>query len=107
MTVTDAATGTITISGPLNGAASNQSYTFTRFAYLLDFTGFNFLSNFELKAVALNSAGVASCLALPIDGFALRLTDCWFTEPKDRGVTSCGNGDFALTVERCEFASSE
>lgn len=103
----NAAAGEITLSKPLHGAAGSQSYTFTRFPYLLDFTGFNFLSNFEISQVSFDGAGVASCMILPPDGFNWRIFDSWFLRPKDRGLTSCGNGDFALTLEHCEFSSDE
>ncbi len=36
----DVSSGTITLSNPLWGAAASQTYTFTRFKYLMDFSGF-------------------------------------------------------------------
>lgn len=103
----DPAAGKVTLSKPLFGPAASQSYSFTRYRYLLDFSGFNFVSNFELSGVHLDGAGIASGLMLPPTGFNWRFHNCWFHEPRDRGITSCGTGDFAMTVENCEFISNE
>ncbi|MEL7463211.1 MAG: right-handed parallel beta-helix repeat-containing protein [Pseudomonadota bacterium] len=103
----NAAAGEVTLAKPLFGPAPSQSYTFTRFRYLLDFTRFNFVSNFEMSEVSLDGAGIASCLSLPVTGFNWRLHNCWFEAPKDRGITSCGTGDFAMTIDSCEFISNE
>ncbi|MEL6793357.1 MAG: right-handed parallel beta-helix repeat-containing protein, partial [Pseudomonadota bacterium] len=103
----NASAGEVTLSKPLFAAAANQNYAFVRHKYILDFAGFNFLSNFELSGVSLEGGGFASCLILPPDGFNWRIHNSWFMRPKDRGITSCGNGDFAMSIENCEFHSNE
>ena len=52
--------GTITLSQPLFGAAGTRTYTFTRYKYLLDFSGFSLLSRFEIQDVEFNCLGPVS-----------------------------------------------
>ncbi len=107
VTSVNVSASTVTMSSPLFGASSTQTYTFTRFSYLLDFSGFNFLSNFEIVGLALDGSSVASGVLLPPTGFNLRIYDTWFIRPRDRAITSHGSGDFAMTIEHCEFVSRE
>jgi len=44
---------------------------------------------------------------LPIDGLVVQVQDCFFTGPKDRGITSPGEACQGLQVERCQFLSKE
>ena len=103
----DVAAGEVELSKPLFGAAANQSYTFTRFAYLLDFSGYTNLQHFCIEGVSLNGSSAASCLMMPEDGFNWRIHNTRFQRAKNRGLTNCGNGCFAMWVDNCDFGSAE
>lgn len=99
--------GTIDLSQPLYGAAGTQSYTFRRFQYLLDFSGFALLSRFELHDLELNCQGIASGVMLAATGAVNRFEGCYFNRPKDRGITSTGTGCQGVMVDTCQFHSDE
>ena len=99
--------GTITLSQPLYGPAATQTYTFTRFRYVLDFSGFSKLSKFTITDVEVHCEGVASGILLAPSGSTFHLKDCFVTKPKDRGVTSHGVGCQDLQIDRCHFSSDE
>lgn len=98
---------TVTLSQPLWGGAGTRTYTFTRYKYLLDFSGFSNLARFEISDVDFNCAGRASGIMLPTGGLTFRVADCVFTGPKDRGITSTGDGCAGLIVDQCQFLSNE
>lgn len=99
--------GTIDLSQPLYGPAASQTYTFKRFKYALDFSGFSKLSKFHIADVEFQCNGEASGIMLAPDGNTFHLRDCFVTKPKDRGVTSIGRGCQDLQVDRCQFTSDE
>ncbi|MGR3661041.1 MAG: right-handed parallel beta-helix repeat-containing protein [Paracoccaceae bacterium] len=99
--------GTITLSQPLYDAAGTQSYTFTRFKYILDCSGFTKLSKFTLTDVEFYCSGIASGVLLAPAGQTFHLKDCFVTKPRDRGVTSHGRGCQDLQIDRCHFVSNE
>lgn len=101
------AAGTITLSQPLYGAPGSQSYTFTRFKYVLDFSGFAKLSKFTLTDIEVHCQGEASGILLAPSGSTFHLKDSFVTKPKDRGVTSHGLGCQDLQIDRCHFVSDE
>ncbi len=101
------AAGTVELSRPLWGAAGTRTLTFTRYRYLLDFSGFADLSRFEIHEVELQCSGKASALMLPSQGSVFRLADCVINRPKDRGITSTGTGCQGLFVDGCTFLSNE
>ncbi|MFQ5438153.1 MAG: glycosyl hydrolase family 28-related protein [Paracoccaceae bacterium] len=101
------AAGTITLSQPLYAAPQQQSYTFTRFKYMLDFHGFVSLRRFVIADVEFLCGGTSSALLLPEDGLAFQVRDCFFTKPRDRGVTSIGHGCSGLQLDRNQFLSNE
>ncbi|PJF07902.1 glycosyl hydrolase family 28-related protein [Pseudorhodobacter sp. MZDSW-24AT] len=100
-------TGTLTLSQPLWGGAGTRTLTFTRYKYLLDFSGFEDLSRFEIDRMDLNCNGLCSGIMLPRIGLTLRIGDCVFNRPKDRGITSIGSGCQGLIVDGCQFWSNE
>ncbi|MDR7126028.1 glycosyl hydrolase family 28-related protein [Pseudotabrizicola sp. 4114] len=100
-------TGTVTLSQALWGGAGTRTLTFTRYKYLLDFSGFDDLSRFEIDRLDLNCNGLCSGVMLPRVGLTLRIGDCVFNRPKDRGITSTGSGCQGLIVEGCQFWSNE
>ncbi|MBF9058133.1 right-handed parallel beta-helix repeat-containing protein [Rhodobacterales bacterium HKCCSP123] len=107
VTAKDVAGGRVTLSGPLHGAPVTQGYTFTRFQYLLDFIGWQNLQRFIISDIEFLCAGACSGLNLPLDGLVFQIQDCFFTGPKDRGITSAGEGCQGMQIDRCQFLSSE
>ncbi len=99
--------GTIALSQPLFGAPASQTYSFRRFRYVLDFSGFSKLSKFTLTDVEIHCQGVASGVLLAPAGATFHLKDCFVTKPLDRGVTSHGLGCQDLQIDRCHFVSDE
>jgi len=103
----DVSAGEITLSQPLWGAPGNQTYTFERYQYILDFSGFSKLSKITLTDIDFQCGGHCSAVMLAPLGSVFMLKDCVFNAPKDRGVTSIGNGCQALHIDRCDFVSNE
>ncbi len=97
----------LTLSEPLYGPNATQSYTFTRFKYLLDFSGFAAMNRFEIQNVEFQMNTYASGVMLPRDGENFQFKDCFFIKPKNRGITSIGRGCQDLHIDRCQFISSE
>ncbi|GAA5076916.1 right-handed parallel beta-helix repeat-containing protein [Roseibacterium beibuensis] len=107
VTGVNAAQEKVYLSSPLWGAPAQQSYTFTRFKYLLDFSGFLNLQRFVVSDIEFLCAGRCSALMLPRDGLVFQVQDCFFTGPKDRGITSCDEGCQGMQIDRCQFLSNE
>jgi hypothetical protein len=99
--------GTVTLSQPLFDAVGTQTYTFKRFKYILDFSGFASLSKFVLSDIEFQCNGRASAVMLAPDGLSFHTRDCFFTKPMDRGLSSPGNGCQGMLVDRCQFLSNE
>jgi hypothetical protein len=107
VTSRNVAAGTITLSQQLWGAPSSQTYTFSRFRYALDFSGFAQLSRLVLDNLDIQCNGLASGILLAPSGSIIHIRDCWITRPKDRGVTSHGTGCQDLQIDRCQVISNE
>ncbi|MEE9388517.1 MAG: glycosyl hydrolase family 28-related protein [Paracoccaceae bacterium] len=107
VTAKNVGAGTVTISQALYNAAGTQTYTFTRFQYILDFSGFTKFSKFTISDVEFQCAGNASGVLLAPAGQTFHLKDCFVTKPRDRGVTSHGLGCQDLQLDRCHFVSNE
>ncbi len=103
----DVGAGTVDLSLPLWAAAGTRTFTFERFAYLLDFSGFSPLEKFEITNMELDCAGIASAVMLAKQGITFRVADTVFVKPKDRGITSIGFGCQGLFVDQCQFLSNE
>ena len=97
----------LTLSQPLHDAEGTQSFTFTRFRYLLDFSGFTDLSQFVISDVEFRCNGQASGVILARQGLTFHLRDCFLTKPRNRGVTSPGSGCQGMMIDRCQFLSNE
>lgn len=95
------------ISQPLFDAAGTQVFTFRRFRYMLDFSGFADISRMVLSEIDFQCGGDCSAILLPPQGSANHIRDCFITRPKDRGITSHGEGDQGLMIDRCQFLSNE
>ena len=95
------------LSRPLWGAPASQTYTFRRFKYALDFSGFANLQRFTLQDIEFLLADNASGVLLPTNGLIFHVKDCFFTGPKNRGLTSHAGGCQGMLIDRCQFLSSE
>jgi hypothetical protein len=101
------AAGRLTLSQPLFDAAGTQVFTFHRFKYMLDFSGFQDVSRMVFSEVDFQCSGDCSAVLLPPSGSANHFRDCFITRPKDRGITSHGEGDQGMMIDRCQFLSNE
>ncbi|WP_204113086.1 glycosyl hydrolase family 28-related protein [Shimia biformata] len=101
------ATQEITLSQPLFDGEGTQNFTFTRFKYLLDFSNFKKLASFSLADIEFQCNSKASGIMLAPNGLIFHLKDCWITRPRDRGVTSIGDGCQGMLIDRCNFATPE
>lgn len=107
VTAVNVGAATLTLSQPLYGAAGTQVYTFTRFKYVLDFSGFASLSKMVMDDIELQCNGAASGIMLAPSGLIFQIRDCHITKPRDRGITSIGDGCQGMMVDRCQFTSNE
>lgn len=101
------AAGTLTLSQPLYGGPGTRSYTFTRYRYAFDFSDMEQLSRFNFDDIEFLLEGDASGVMLAKTGTMNCFRDCYFTRPKDRGITSIGSACQGMLVDRCEFLSNE
>ena len=97
----------LTLSQQLHDAVGTQVFTFRRFKYMLDFSGFEKLSKFAIDNVEFQCSGDCSAILLAQTGKAFHLRDCFITRPKDRGISSHGTGDQGMLIDRCQFLSDE
>jgi len=97
----------LTLSQPLYGPSPTQSYTFTRFKYMLDFSGFDELRRFTMSDIEVQCNGYASGVMLATTGENFQIKDCFFIKPKNRGVTSPGTACQDLHIDRTQFVSNE
>ncbi|WP_270727395.1 right-handed parallel beta-helix repeat-containing protein [Shimia sp. Alg240-R146] len=101
------ATQEITLSQPFYDAAGTQNFTFTRFKYIFDFSGFSKISAFSVSDIEFQCNSKASGILLSPSGVAFHVRDCFFTRPKHRGISSPGEGCQGLLVDRCQFITNE
>lgn len=99
--------GEITLSAALYNAVGTQSYTFHDFKYMLDFSGFQQLSKFEINEVEVRCSGHCSGIRLAPSGSTFSMSGCVINRPKDRGVTSIDSGCQGMLIDRCQFLSDE
>ena len=97
----------VELSAQLYDAAGTQTFTFRRFQYLLDFSGFEKLSKFSLSNIEFQCSGDCSAVMLPGTATGFHFRDCFISRPKDRGITSYFKGDQGMIVDRCQFLSNE
>lgn len=101
------AAGTLSLSQGLYGGAGTRAYTFTRYRYAFDFSDMESLSRLNFADIEFLLDGNASAVMLAKDGSMNCFRDCYFTRPKDRGITSIGTACQGMVVDRCEFLSNE
>ncbi|RME14851.1 MAG: right-handed parallel beta-helix repeat-containing protein [Alphaproteobacteria bacterium] len=107
VTSVDVSGGTLTLSQALYGPATSQTYTFTRFKYALDFSGFASIRRLTLQNIEFQMRGIGSAVLLPRGGSNLAFKDCYFNKPKDRAITSSGRGCQGIHIDRCNFNSPD
>ena len=98
---------TLQLSAQLHDAQGTQTFTFRRFKYLLDFSGYAKFSQFILDDIEFQCAGEASGILLAPDGLTFHLRDCFINRPRNRGLTSPGRGCQGMMIDRCQFISNE
>lgn len=98
---------TLELSRPLFDAEGTQDFTFTRFQYMLDFSGYQKLSQFNLDDIEFQGRGIASGIMMAPDGFTFHVRDCFINRTKDRGITSPGRGCQGMMLDRCNLISDE
>jgi len=103
----DAAAQVVTLSQSLINPPASQTYTFDRFQYLLDFSGFNGLSRLQISNIEFACLGKCSGVLLPYTGFEWHIHNNWFLKPKDRGITSYNTGCYGIAIYNNEFYSNE
>lgn len=101
------ANGTLSLSQPLHGGAGTRVYAFERYRYLLDFAGVGELSRLNFHKVDFGCDRISSGVMLPPKGEMIQFSDCYFTRPLDRGITSIGRGCQDLLVDNCQFLSND
>lgn len=101
------ARGELTLNGPLYDAAGTQNFTFRRYKYMLDFSGFDVIAKFVLHNIEFQCQELCSGIMLANAGTIFTIRDCFITTPKDRGITSMGGGCQGMFIERCQFLSAE
>ncbi|KQB96919.1 hypothetical protein AL073_07425 [Loktanella sp. 1ANDIMAR09] len=107
VTAVNEAAQTLELSLPLFDAEGTQVFTFSRFQYMLDFSGYEKFSQFILDDIEFQGRGVASGIMLAPDGFTFHVRDCFINRPKDRGITSPGRGCQGMMIDRCQLISDE
>ncbi|MCA0206801.1 MAG: right-handed parallel beta-helix repeat-containing protein [Proteobacteria bacterium] len=98
---------TLQLSQPLYDAVGTQTFTFRRFQYMLDMSGFGTLERFEIDSVEFQCKGICSTLNLSTDGPIFTLRHCTFNRPKDKAITSIDRGCQGMLVDNCIFLSAE
>ena len=101
------ATQEVTLSAALHDTEGMQVFTFRRFRYILDFSGFDSLSKMILSDIEFQCNNVASGIMLAPSGLIFQLQDCFISRPAYRGLTSQGTGCQGMLIDRCQFLSSE
>ncbi len=97
----------ITLNAPLYDAAGTQNFTFRRFKYIIDFSGFSGLSKFVMSDIEFQCNDRSSGINLAVTGITFHLRDCFISRPADRGITSIGTGCQGMFVDHCQFLSAE
>lgn len=98
---------TVTVSQPLGRAAASQSYTFTRYKYLLDFGGVQRVNAFNIDDVEFLGNRRANGILLPMEGITWGIRDCWFTRPRARAISSMGTACQGIQIDRCQFIAPD
>jgi Pectate lyase superfamily protein len=96
-------TGELITSRALGRAQASQSYTFYRYRYLLDFSGFADVDNFNIDDIEFACDKRCSAIMLAKDGIGWSIRDCRFSKVANRAITSYNLGCNGLSVDRNQF----
>ena len=107
VTSVDVAQSIIHLNTQLYDAIGTQEFTFTRFKYMLDFSGFAKMSDMIIDDIEFRCEGEASGILLPPNGLLFQVRDCHIQRPKNRGITSHGEGCQGMIIDRNNFVSDE
>ncbi len=99
--------GEITLNAPIYDAAGTQTFTFSDFKYVLDFSGFSQMQKFGIEGIEIQCNSRCSAIRLAPAGNTFVVKDCFISRPKDRGITSIGLGCQGMLIDGCQFLSSE
>lgn len=99
----DEGAGEVYTSRPLGRAQATQSYTFYRYRYILDFSGFDDVDNLNLHDLEFACNNRASGVMLAHDGIGWSIRDCRFSGVLNRAITSFDFGCNGLSVDRNQF----
>ncbi|MEL6883469.1 MAG: glycosyl hydrolase family 28-related protein [Pseudomonadota bacterium] len=97
----------VELNEPLFDAEGTQTFTFTRFQYLLDFSGFTKLTTQIISDIEFQCNNKSSAVMMPSGGSVNSFQDCFFSRPRHRGITSIGGGCQGMLIDRCQFLSAE
>ena len=103
----DTTAKTLTLGEPLYGVDGIQSYTFERYQFMFDFCASPNIKDLHFLNVRFDGNRVASHLLLSLQGTGMKLLNCEFKSPRDRGICSYAFGCNGLTVEGCTFDGGE
>ncbi|MBW4707105.1 hypothetical protein KX928_04825 [Roseobacter sp. YSTF-M11] len=95
----------LTLTAPVAPTTGSADFTFSRFQYILDFSRLRQVTGLVLQDVDLMCRGVASGIMLAPAGHAFQVRDCHFMDPRDRGVTSIGEGCHQMLLDHCQIVS--
>ena len=77
----DIAAQELTLSAALYDAEGTQNFTFRRFKYLFDFSGYNSLSKFGISGVEFQCNNLASGILLAPLGSVFEINECFISRP--------------------------
>ncbi|MDB6453773.1 glycosyl hydrolase family 28-related protein [Falsirhodobacter sp. 20TX0035] len=103
----DVGAGTVELNLPPGATVGTRTLTFSRFKYMLDFSGFSKFSKFEITDVEMQCNGYCSAIMLQPAGTIFRLAHSVINKPLDRGITSIGTGCQGLILDENQFLSNE
>lgn len=98
---------TVTLSDSAGKAQASQTYTFTRWRYMLDFSGMPRINRFQVDDIEFRCLGYANGILLPQEGIAWSIRDCWFTRPRERAITSAGRACQGISIDRNQFSAPD
>ncbi len=99
----DEGAGEIYASNKLGLAQPSQSYTFHRYRYILDFSGFDTVDDLNIHDIEFACNNRASALMLAHDGIGWSIRDNRFDQVLNRAITSFDLGCNGLSVDRNQF----
>ncbi|MQQ08964.1 right-handed parallel beta-helix repeat-containing protein [Epibacterium sp. SM1979] len=99
--------GEVTLNQGLFDAAGTQTFTFRHFKCMLDFSGFDRLSKFNMAEIELQCNSRCSAIRLAQTGATFSMENCFISRPKDRGITSFNTGCQGMLLDHCQFLSAE